>query len=288
MAKAMERVQRRAEALVPQEEAEKLASCLRGERLWGDDFDGAAIAAWHADEKEAFAQLVARPGGQTPAYVYHALNQQHGFRFLPEGRFERALGLGSAWGDEFAPIASRISRLDIVDPSDAWRREAVHGVPTQWRKPCESGELPYDDASFDLITCLGVLHHIPNVSRVLGELARVLRPGGHLLLREPIVSMGDWRRPRPGLTQRERGIPLAVFRDQWAKAGLDALHQALCAFPLTPRLRRITGQHPFLSPGAVQLDAWLSRLFAWNLRYHRVTPLQKLCPTCVYAVLTRP
>lgn len=274
-------------SLAAQDEVDPEVAGLRGERLWGDDFDPAAIAAWHADEKEAFAQLVARPGGRTPTYVYHALNQHHGFRFLPPGRFERVLGFGSAWGDEFAPIASRVGQLDIVDPSDAWSREAVHGISTRWVKPVESGELPFPDASFDLVTCLGALHHIPNVSRVLGELARVMRPGGLLLLREPIVSMGDWRQPRAGLTKRERGIPLAIFRGIWETAGLEVMQQALCAFPLTPRLRRLTRRHAFLSPGAVRLDAWLSQLFAWNLRYHRRSAAEKLCPTCVYAVLRK-
>ena len=284
----MSSAQLAAQSLAGQDQVDAQIADLQGERLWGDDFDAAAIAAWHADEKEAFAQLVARPGGRTPTYVYHALNQHHGFRFLPPGRSERVLGFGSAWGDEFAPIAARIGQLDIVDPSDAWSREPVHGIPTRWVKPVESGELPYQDASFDLVTCLGALHHIPNVSRVVGELARVLRPGGLLLVREPIVSRGDWRRPRAGLTLRERGIPLSIFRGIWADAGLEVVRQALCAFPLTPRLRRLTGRDPFLEPWAVRLDAGLSRLFAWNLRYHRRTALEKLCPTCVYAVLTKP
>jgi SAM-dependent methyltransferase len=283
----MSSAQLAAQALAAQDEVDAQIAGLRGERLWGDDFDVPAIAAWHADEKEAFAQLVASLGGHSPSYVYHALNQHHGFRFLPAGRFERVLGFGSAWGDEFAPIAERVEQLDIVDPSDAWGREPVHGIPTRWLKPVASGELPFDDASFDLVTSLGALHHVANVSRVMSELARVLRPGGHLLLREPIVSMGDWRQPRTGLTKRERGIPLPIFRRIWAETGLRVLRQALCAFPATPRLRRLTGRHPFLEPWAVSLDAGLSRLFAWNLRYHRRNVFEKLCPTCVYAVLRR-
>ena len=64
---------------------------------------------------------------------------------------------------------------------------------------------PYDDSNasmefpnnyFDLITSFGVLHHIPDVSKVFSELSRVLAPGGYLLIREPIVSMGDWSYPR--------------------------------------------------------------------------------------------
>ena len=134
-------------------------ACLRGEKLWGDDFDARGIEAWYRDEQEAFAELVLGEGRAQPTYVYHALNAHHGFRFLPSGRLGRVLGLGSAWGEEFAPIATRIDRITIVDPSDAWDRKDVHGVPTRWVKPEPSGELPFDSESFDLVTCRISPHH---------------------------------------------------------------------------------------------------------------------------------
>ena len=89
----------------------------------------------------------------------------------------------------------------ISAPSDAFTRQRVFGVPCHYVKPVESGNLPFDDACFDLLTCFGVLHHIPNVSHVVGELARCLKPGGYALMREPVISMGDWRQPRAGLTR---------------------------------------------------------------------------------------
>ena len=74
--------------------------------------------------------------------------------------------------------------------------------------------------------CLGVLHHVPTVGRVIGELARVLRPGGRMIVREPMVSMGDFRQPRPGLTARERGIPRALMRRFHQQAGLTILAES--------------------------------------------------------------
>ena len=44
--------------------------------------------------------------------------------------------------------------------------------------PLSKIELP--DRSADLVTCLTGLHHEPDVGGVLGELVRVLRPGGRL------------------------------------------------------------------------------------------------------------
>jgi ubiquinone/menaquinone biosynthesis C-methylase UbiE len=85
----------------------------------------------------------------------------------------------------------------------------LNGVPLTYVKPVASGTLPFPDGTFDLITFSGVLHHIPNVSYVVGELARVVTPDGYLLLREPIHSMGDWRGPRRGLTKKNAGSRFA-------------------------------------------------------------------------------
>src|ERR1700751_2869955 len=46
-------------------------------------------------------------------------------------------------------------------------------------------ELPWDDETFDLITCLDVIEHTPDDRVTLRELRRVTRPGGHLLVTVP-------------------------------------------------------------------------------------------------------
>lgn len=46
-------------------------------------------------------------------------------------------------------------------------------------------KLPFDDASFDTITCQGVLHHLPTADGAIEEIARVLRPQGVFFLSEP-------------------------------------------------------------------------------------------------------
>jgi ubiquinone/menaquinone biosynthesis C-methylase UbiE len=42
----------------------------------------------------------------------------------------------------------------------------------------EAEELPYDDATFDIVTCRIAAHHFPDVSAFFAEVARVLKPGG--------------------------------------------------------------------------------------------------------------
>lgn len=249
---------------------------LAGEKLYGDDFDEAAIAAWYEDERGAYARLP-----RTPAYGYGALNVLHGYRHLPRfARFERVLGMGSAGGDEFAPIASRIGGLTIVEPAPPFSRGQVHGVPCRYVEPDPLGRLGFPDASFDLVTCFGVLHHIPNVSAVFREMARVLRPGGWMLVREPVVSMGDWRKPRPGLTPRERGIPPGYLERLAREARLVVVRRSPCLFAGLPA----PGNSAFLA----RLDAFLCRLFEWNTRYHRIGPLEKLGPTSLFLLLRFP
>ena len=46
-------------------------------------------------------------------------------------------------------------------------------------------ELPFGDESFHLVTCLDVIEHTRDDTRALGELLRVTRPGGYLLVTAP-------------------------------------------------------------------------------------------------------
>jgi len=50
--------------------------------------------------------------------------------------------------------------------------------------------IPFPDASFDLALMLKSLHHVPMplLAQALGEVARVLRPGAHLYVSEPVYG----------------------------------------------------------------------------------------------------
>lgn len=52
----------------------------------------------------------------------------------------------------------------------------------------DSEHLPFEDASFDLISCLNSFHHYPRQGRVLREMNRVLKPGGRLILMDGYVD----------------------------------------------------------------------------------------------------
>lgn len=56
---------------------------------------------------------------------------------------------------------------------------------------CDAEQLPFEDASFDLVFGHAVLHHLPNLDRAFGELTRVLRPGGRLFFAGEPSRYGD-------------------------------------------------------------------------------------------------
>jgi SAM-dependent methyltransferase len=53
-----------------------------------------------------------------------------------------------------------------------------------------SERLPFEDGSFDAILCIDAINHLPARPRVLGDWARLLRPGGRLLFTDPVVITG--------------------------------------------------------------------------------------------------
>ena len=74
--------------------------------------------------------------------------------------------------------------------------------------------LPFGDRSFDALTCIDAINHLPDRPRVLGEWRRVLKPGGRLLFTDPIVLTGP-------VTNREIAIRASIGLFVFVPAGLD-------------------------------------------------------------------
>jgi ubiquinone/menaquinone biosynthesis C-methylase UbiE len=262
---------------------------FEGKKLYGDDFSFDEIRRWFEEEKEGYANI-SKGYKKTPSYAYHAINYVHGFSKLKDVYFENVLGFGSAWGYEFEPIIDKIRNLTIVEPSDSFLNDKIGNLKPHYVKPAISGCLEFDDNSFDLITCFGTLHHIPNVSFVLSELIRVLKPNGYLLLREPIISMGDWTKPRKGLTKNERGIPVSFFEKQLAKYAIEIVSRSYC-FTLTPLLDSIFSfllKKPIYSYKTyVLIDKFISNLLKNNVRYFASNKINKISPNSIFMVLKK-
>jgi SAM-dependent methyltransferase len=262
---------------------------LNNKALYGDDFTIEQIANWYNQEKEAYANLGSK-NPETYSYGYHALNNLHGFSYIKGEHFNNVLGLGAAWGHEFDVIIDRISNLHIIEPSDNLRSEKIGNIKPVYIAPEVSGIIYYPKEYFDLVTSFGTLHHIPNVSYVISELLRVTKKGGYILIREPVISMGDWTKPRKGLTANERGIPLNIFRDILARHPVKIINEGLC-FTMTAFLQRIWikfSKRPiFTFKSYVLLDKWLSKMFCLNLHYHATSKRHRIAPQSVFYVLKK-
>ncbi len=92
------------------------------------------------------------------------------------------LDLGCAGGFMAEAIDERGASVTGIDPAAeaiaAASRHAKEGG-RDIRYDVGVGEnLPYEDASFDVVVCVDVLEHVESVPETLSEIARVLKPGG--------------------------------------------------------------------------------------------------------------
>jgi ubiquinone/menaquinone biosynthesis C-methylase UbiE len=69
----------------------------------------------------------------------------------------------------------------------ARRRARELGIQAELHEG-DAERLAFDDASFDTVVCALSLCTIPNDAKAIGEMARVLKPGGRLLLLDHIGS----------------------------------------------------------------------------------------------------
>lgn len=82
----------------------------------------------------------------------------------------------------FNVVAVDFSESILREAEEAVRAAGLSRKITLRREDLLS--LSFRDGSFDYIVCWGVLMHIPDVETALSELARVLRPGGLLVVSE--------------------------------------------------------------------------------------------------------
>jgi ubiquinone/menaquinone biosynthesis C-methylase UbiE len=115
---------------------------------------------------------------------------------LPEPRGLEVLDLGAGKGHYAGWAAARGARRAVAldctpEMLAAGARPAV---------VADAGRLPFADGSFDLVVAALLLSFVPELGTVLAEAARVLRPGGCLLVSDlhPVASERGWHRSFAG------------------------------------------------------------------------------------------
>jgi ubiquinone/menaquinone biosynthesis C-methylase UbiE len=125
----------------------------------------------------------------------------------------RILEIGFGTGRNLPHYPPDVRRIEAIDPdTDLDRysqpRIAAAGIEVDFHH-LNAEHLPFEDERFDTVTCTLTLCSIPDVAHALGEVHRVLKPGGRFLFLEhglsPDASVARWQRRLDPLQQRIAG-----------------------------------------------------------------------------------
>jgi SAM-dependent methyltransferase len=99
----------------------------------------------------------------------------------------RVLDVATGGGHVALTLSPLVGHVTAVDATPemllaAERHLDEHDVTNVDFLVADAEDLPFDDASFDAVTCRIAAHHFPHPDRFVAEAARVLVPGGLLLV----------------------------------------------------------------------------------------------------------
>jgi len=151
---------------------------------------------------------------------------------------ERYVGL------EYPPVA------DNLHPEIWGKLERIRGIVDVWG---DGARLPFRDRTFDTVLALEVLEHVGNPDACVEEIARVLAPGGTLLLTVPLVApLHQW--PFDFWRYTPRGIEVLLARHGFA-------------------IERVEPRGNFASATGATVAHWLLRSFGARAINHDGTVL---------------
>lgn len=180
-------------------------------------------------------------------------------RYVPDFRVDGARVLDIGCGDAgvliaFAERGARCAGIELDEKSlERGRvRAEEHGVEVELRRGIAE-ELPWPDGSFDLVILDNVLEHVTDREKTLGEIHRVLRPGGLLyqVTPKPFALYSLWNDPHydlAGLVLMPRRMQIWYFEK--VRGGGEGTYD-VGVIPTRPRLRKMlrqAGFEPVVSP----------------------------------------
>jgi len=169
-----------------------------------------------------------------------------------------------------------------VDASPDMLDHARKRLPATDFRVGELTRLPVADDSADLVTCGLALTHVPSLDPVFAEFARVLRPGGHVVIADmhpERVLRGAVPPPRDGEGRPVRVPAYRYLIGDYVRAALAAGFQVRrCVEPVpdTPAAERATSPGPrdvwpwslaaLVPEATAAADAGITVMVVWHFR----------------------
>lgn len=121
----------------------------------------------------------------------------------------RVLEIGFGTGVNLAYYPDQVRELEALDPESLLAKRVSRRIAQSGRKvhfhQLAGESLPFADNSFDTLVCTLTLCSVQDPQQVLGEVYRVLKPGGRLLLLEhgasPDPKVQRWQHRLNGVQQ---------------------------------------------------------------------------------------
>ena len=138
--------------------------------------------------EDRFARTADRMAARQDARATELAERVRDF-VLPAGD-ERALDVGTGAGAlalALAPFVREVVAVDRVPELLVLARERAAAAGNVEVVEADATALPFPDGAFDLAGTLRTLHHVHRPELVVAELARVTRPGGHVLVVDQIA-----------------------------------------------------------------------------------------------------
>jgi len=117
---------------------------------------------------------------------YQQQEWAHSYFNYHEFSGKRVLEIGIGQGTDLLQFAKSGAICFGVDITEnhlllTSRNFELHGKQVELHKS-DATQLPFPDHYFDCVYSFGVLHHIPEIDKIMKEVRRVLKPGGRLVM----------------------------------------------------------------------------------------------------------
>ena len=136
----------------------------------------------------------------------------------------KILDIGTGTGAMLPVFAASAETVVALDNSEAMLARAralcrTEGLDNVQFCNADVADIPFADAQFDACNCSMVLHHVVQPEAALAEMARVVRPGGHLMVSAFCRHEQTWMRDE--LAHHRLGFDRSEIKELFTGAGLS-------------------------------------------------------------------